>query len=126
MRWMLCLLVVVVSGTFWISGMAPARAQQSPEEQLAAASALFDARKFAEAAQKLDAFLAANPKHPKVGAAALALGRCRAELKQWPQAAAAYEKAVAARDPAVTTAAQLGLGEAALYAQLWEKAATAL
>src|SRR5207247_2175360 len=64
----------------------------TPEEQLAAASALFDAQKYPEAALKLDAFLTATPKHAKAGAAAFTLGRCRVELKQYPQAIAAYEK----------------------------------
>src|SRR5262245_3395664 len=80
---------------------------QSPEEQLAAASALFDAGNYAASAQKLDAFLAKNPKHPKAGAAALALGRCRSELKQFAQAIPAYEKAVASKDPAVVPMAEL-------------------
>ncbi len=99
---------------------------QSPAEQLAAASALFDAGKYAEAARTLDAFLAANPKHPRVGAAALALGRCRSELKQYAKAVPAYEKAIAAKDPAVITTAELGLGEAALQTGQWAKAAGAL
>jgi TolA-binding protein len=104
---------------------APALAQ-SPEEQLAAASALFDAKKYAEAAQQLDKFLTANPRHVKAGAAALALGRCYTELKQYPKAVPAYEKAVASKDPAVLIVAQLGLGEAAIYSEQYEKAATAL
>ena len=99
---------------------------QSPAEQLAAASALFDAGKYAEAAKTLDAFLAANPKHPRAGAAALALGRCRSELKQYARAVPAYEKAIAAKDPAVTTTAELGLGEAALQTGQCAKAAAAL
>src|SRR5438045_3219356 len=87
---------------------------QSPEERLAAASALYDAKKYAEAAQHLDGFLSSAPKHAKAGAAALVLGRCRAELKQWSQAVGAYEKAVASKDAAVLQPAQLGLGEAAM------------
>src|ERR1051325_1669511 len=71
---------------------------ESPEEQLAAASALFDAQKYPEAAKKLEVFIAANPKHAKIGPAALALGRCRSELKQWTQAIPAYEKAIASQD----------------------------
>jgi hypothetical protein len=55
--------------------VSPAAAQ-SPEEQLAAASALFDAKRYPEAAQRLEAFLAVNGAHPKAGAAAFALGRC--------------------------------------------------
>lgn len=98
----------------------------SPEEQLAAASALFDAKKFDEAARRLDAFLAANPRHPKVGAAALALGRARMERKQYAAAVSAFEKARASKDAAVTPIAQLGLGEAAMYAGQYEKAVTAL
>jgi TolA-binding protein len=99
---------------------------QSPEEQLAAASALFDAGNYAASAQKLDAFLAKNPKHPKAGPAALALGRCRSQLKQFEKAIPAYEKAVASKDPAVVPMAELGLGEAAMYTRQFEKAANAL
>ncbi len=97
-----------------------------PDEQLAAASALFDAKKYTEAAQKLDAFLAANPKHPKAPTAAFVLGRCRAELKQYAQAVPAYEKAIAGKDPAILPLAQLGLGEAAYYAKQYDKAAPPL
>lgn len=99
---------------------------QSGDEQLAAASALYDAQKYAAAAKTLDAFLAAHPKSPKVGAAALTLGRCRSELKQFTQAIPAYEKAVASKDPAVLTLAELGLGEAALRTSQWAKAQAAL
>lgn len=105
--------------------MTPARAQ-SADEQLAAASALYDAHKYAEAAKTLDAFLAAHSKSPKAGAAALTLGRCRSLLKQFPQAIPAYEKAVASQDPAVLTLAELGLGEAALRTSQWAKAQAAL
>lgn len=99
---------------------------QAPAEQLAAASALYDAGKFAQAAKVLDAFLAANPGHPRAGAAALALGRCRSELKQYAKAVPAYEKAIAAKDPSVKRLAELGLGEAALQTSQWAKAAGAL
>ncbi len=99
---------------------------QGPDEQLAAASALFDAGKYSEAVVKLDAFIAANPTHPKVGAAALALGRARTELKQWPQAVQAYERARDVKDPAITPKADLLLGEAAVNAQQYDKAAAAL
>ena len=98
----------------------------TPEEQIAAASALFSAEKYAEAAQRLDAFLAATPRHPKAGVVAFTLGRCRSELKQYPQAVAAYEKAVASKDPAVSQLAYLGLGEAATYTKDYDKAASAL
>lgn len=98
----------------------------TPEEQLAAASALFDAQKYAEAAQKLDAFLVTYPKHAKVGTAAFVLGRARAELKQFDKAVPAYEKAVAAKDPNLLTMAELGLGEAAINARQFDKAAAAL
>lgn len=104
---------------------APALAQ-SPDEQLAAASALFDAKKYSEAAQRLETFLAANPKHAKAGPAALALARSYVELKQYAKAVPAYEKAVASKDPAVVPIAQLGLGEAAINSEQWEKAAAAL
>src|SRR4051794_25562579 len=74
----------------------------TPEEQIAAASALFSAERYAEAAQKLDAFLVATPRHPKAGVVAFTLGRCRSELKQYPQAVAAYEKAVATKDTSIS------------------------
>lgn len=105
--------------------VAPAVAQ-SPEEQLAAASALFDARRYADAAQRLEQFLAANPKHPRFGPAALALGRCFSELKQFTKAVPAYEKAVGSKDPDTVPVAQLGLGEAAMHTRQWEKAVAAL
>ena len=105
----------------------PLHAQaQAPAEQLAAASALYDAGKFAPAAKLLDAFLAANPNHPRVGAAALALGRCRSELGQYAKAVPAYEKAIASKDPKIKNTAELGLGEAALQTSQWAKAAGAL
>ncbi len=105
-----------------------ARAAQQPsaDEELAAASALFDARRYADAARRLDAFLAAHPKHSKAGAAALALGRARGEMKQWQPAVSAYEKAAATRDPAIAPLAQMGLGEAAVNAGQYAKAAAAL
>ena len=107
--------------------LPPLHAQaQAPAEQLAAASALYDAGKFAQAAKILDAFLAANPGHPRAGAAALALGRCRSELGQYAKAVPAYEKAIAAKDPAVKNTAELGLGEAALQTSQWAKAVGAL
>jgi TolA-binding protein len=99
---------------------------QSPEENLAAASALFDAQKYAEAAQKLDTFLMKSPKHLRAGAAALALGRCRSELKQFALAIPAYEKAIATNDSSLLLSALLGLGEAAMSTRQFEKAATAL
>jgi TolA-binding protein len=113
--------------TLSLAGMTVrAAADDTPEEQLAAASALFEARRYDVAAQKLDAFLAANPKHPKTGVAALALGRARAELKQYDKAVPAYEKVIATKDPALVATAQLGLGEAAINTRQFEKAATAL
>src|SRR5262249_41028649 len=72
------------------------------------------------------AFLAANPKHAKAGAAALALGRCRSQLKQFAVAIPAYERAIASGDAAVLTDARLGLGEAAMQAAQDAKAAPAL
>lgn len=118
------LAILVMAGSVCLSA-AVVRAEP-PDEQLAAASALFDAKKYAEAAQKLDAFLADNPKHPKAPTAAFVLGRCRAELKQYTQAVPAYEKAIAGKDPAILPLAQLGLGEAAYYAKQYDKAAPAL
>lgn len=104
---------------------APAFAE-TPEEQLAAASALYSAQKYSDAAQKLEAFLAAAPKHPKAGAAAFTLGRCYTELKAYPQAIVAYEKTIALKDPAVGQLAYLGLGEAAMYAKQYGKVVSAL
>ena len=98
----------------------------APEEQLAAASALFDARRYDQAAQKLDDFLAQNPKHAKVGAAAFVLGQSRAQLKQYPAAMTAYSKAVASKDAAIVPQAKLGLAEAAINAEQYEKALAAL
>ena len=118
------LAILLMVGTVCLSaGVVRA---EPPDEQLAAASALFDAKKYTEAAQKLDAFLAANPKHPKAATAAFVLGRCRAELKQYAQAVPAYEKAIAGKDPAILPLAQLGLGEAAYYAKQYDKAAPPL
>ncbi len=118
------LAILLMVGTVCLS--AGAVRADTPDEQLAAASALFDAKKYPEAAQKLDAFLAANPKHPKAPTAAFVLGRCRAELKQYAQAVPAYEKAIAGKDPAILPLAQLGLGEAAYYAKQYDKAAPPL
>ena len=99
---------------------------QSPEELLGAASALFGAQKYSDAAQKLDAFLASSPKHPKAGLVAYTLGRCRSELKQFPLAITAYEKAIASGTTAILPQSQLGLGEAALLSKQYAKAAVAL
>ena len=103
----------------------PTRAD-TPDEQIAAASALIDAKKYDEAASVLDAFLAKNPKHPKAGVAALALGRCRSELKQYPPALSAYAKAIASKDNTITTQAELGLAQAAMQTKQYDKAADAL
>ncbi len=100
--------------------------QTSPAEQLAAASALYDAKKYDAAAAKLDVFLISNPKHPKAGAAALVLAQSRIQLKQWDKAIAAYEKAIESKDAAIVPGAQLGLGEAAVYAKQYNKAIPAL
>lgn len=98
----------------------------TPEEQLAAASALFEAQKYTEAASRLDAFLAEYPKHDRAGAAAYALGRCRTELKQYDKAIPAYQKAVATKDASILTLSELGLGEAAINIRQFDKAAPAL
>ena len=108
-------------------GASPLSAQaETPEEQLAAASALFDAGKYPAAAQKLEAFLLKNPKHPKVPAAAFTLARSRVEQKQFAQAIPAYEKVIGGKDTDLIPLAQLGLGEAALTAQKYDRAAIAL
>jgi len=123
----LCLTLLAAPTLLCLAPLPPVVAQApSPGEQLAAASALFDQGKYADAAKILDSFLAANPRHPRTGAAALALGRCRSELGQYAKAVPAYEKALAANDPAIRTTAQLGLGEAALQTGQWAKAASAL
>lgn len=98
----------------------------SPAEQLAAASALYDAKKYDAAAAKLDVFLIGNAKHPKAGAAALVLAQSRVELKQWDKAIAAYERAIETKDAAIVPNAQLGLGEAAVFAKQYDKAVPAL
>ncbi len=121
-RWLWLWLALAFLG---VGAVRPVAAQ-SPEEQLAAASALFDAKKYSEASVRLEQFLAANPKHAKVGAAALALARCYAETRQFTRAIPAYEKSIASKDPTVQAPALLGLGEAALQASSYEKAATAL
>ncbi|MEP6754995.1 MAG: tetratricopeptide repeat protein [Chthonomonadales bacterium] len=98
----------------------------TPEEQLAAASALYDAHKWAQAAVKLETFLKDNPKHMRVGAAAYVLGKCRTEQQQYPQAIAAFEKSLATKDPDVTLMSEMGLAEAAMNSKQYEKALAAL
>src|SRR5690349_7955208 len=114
MRKTLTILIVSVALTALVLPISSRADGDTPEEQLAAASALFDAHRYADAAQKLDAFLSAYPDHPKAGVAAFVLGRSRTELKQYDKAIPAYEKAIARKDPAVLTLAELGLGEAAI------------
>lgn len=109
-----------------LCALAPVVRADTPEEQLAAASALIDAKRWADAAAKLDVFVAKNPNHPKIGPAALALGQCRSQLKQYAQAIPAYEKAIASKEFSVVGPAQLGLGEAAMNAKQYEKAIKAL
>lgn len=115
---------VCLLGLFYVFP-APALAE-TPEETLAAASALYDAQKFAPAAERLEAFLKANPKSPKFGAAALTLARCYAEQKQFDKAVPAYEKASASQDAKIATMARLGLGEAAIATGQYDKAIAAL
>ena len=117
------LLTLTVVGT----AVVPPAAAVTPDEQIAAASALVDAGKYEKAAQQLQAFLRANPKHPKAAIAAWVLGQCHTQLKQYARAVPAYEKAAATtKDPALKAKAQLGLGEAAINARSWAKAAPAL
>jgi TolA-binding protein len=104
----------------------PAAAADSPEEQLAAASALFEAKRYANAAQRLEQFLNGSPPQSKVGVAAFTLGRCYSELDQWAKAIPAYERAIASRDQNIAPMAQLGLSEAAMESQQWDKASAAL
>ncbi len=92
----------------------------------AAASALYEAQKYAEAATRLDQFLADYPRHEKAGTAAFALGRCRTELKQYDKAIPAYQKAIATKDTSILTLAELGMGEAAINLRQYDKAAPAL
>ena len=94
----------------------------TPEELLAAASALYDLKRYKEAAPKLEMFLTNYPTHAKVGPAALALGRCRSEMREFKKAVPAYEKAIASKNPAVMVMAQLGLGESAVYGEMFDKA----
>jgi len=115
-----------VLGLLCLLPVATPVAAQTADEQLAAASALFDAKKYVEAAARLEAFLAANPTHAKAGPAALALARSYAELRQYAKAVPAYEKAIATKDATVVQIAQLGLGEAGIYAGQFAKAAAAL
>ena len=117
------LLACVAGGLTLINGYAYA---DTPEEQLAAASALYDAQKYDQAASVLDGFLAKNPGHPKSGMAAFVLGRCRSELKQYPAALAAYTKSVASKDATIITEAELGVGESAMQTGQYDKAADAL
>ena len=107
--------------------IAPLNARaESPEERIAAAGALFGAKKYAEAAPKLDAFLVSYPTHSKAGVVAYTLGRCRSELKQYPLAVFAFEKAAASGTNSILIQAQLGLGEAALLSKQYAKAIAAL
>ena len=99
---------------------------QSADEQLAAASALYDAHNYAGAASRLDAFLAAYPADPHAAAAALALGRCRSALKQYPQAIKAFQKTLDAKEPTLRVAADMGLAEAAMQSSQWGRAASSL
>ena len=118
-----CLLPLLVCAACAV----PARMRaDTPEEQIAAASALIDAKRYEEAAPVLDAFLAKNPKHPQAGAVALALGQCRSELKQYPPAIAAYTKAIASKDNSIMARAELGLAQAAMQTKQYDKAADAL
>lgn len=113
-----------------VAGAMPLLASQvradTPDEQLAAASALYDAKKYDSAAAILDGFLSKNPKHAKAGQAAYVLGRCRSELKQYPAALGAYSRAVASKDAAVLTEAELGMGEAAMQTEQYAVAVDAL
>lgn len=117
--------VRVLALSLLVVSAAPVAAQ-SPEEQLAAASALVTAKKYPDAATRLEAFLTANPKHAKSGVAAFTLGQCYVQLQQWPKALTAYEKAVATKDMTILAVAQLGLGEAALNSGQTAKAVAAL
>ena len=119
------ILSIVVVALLSLSVASPLLAQ-SPEELMAAASALYGAQKYSDAAQKLDAFLASSPKHPKAGLVAYTLGRCRSELKQFPLAIPAYEKAIASGTASILSQSQLGLGEAALQTKQYAKAAASL
>lgn len=105
---------------------APRARADDASEQLAAASALFDAKRFPEAAQKLQAFITAYPKHARVGAAALTLGHCYASMQQWPKAAAAYDKAATSGDTGLAPEARLRFGIASINSGQFEKALPAL
>ena len=113
----LCLVTAAMVGTpFLLMGApAPARAQQpSPDELIAPAKALIDIKKYAPAAEKLEQFLKLYPNEKRVPAAALTLGRAYINLNRYDDAVAPYEKASRSSDPAISSAALLGLGEASL------------
>jgi TolA-binding protein len=99
---------------------------QSADEHLAAASALYDAGRYAESAERLETFLRNFPSNEKAGVAALTLGRCYSELKQYAKAIPPYEKALGSRDAMVTNIAHLGLAEAAMQTSQWDKASRSL
>src|SRR5258708_1654613 len=110
-----------------VLGLAPVAASaDSPEELIAAASALFDAKRYKDAAPKLEQFLADYGSNAKAGKAALVLGRCYSETQQYVKAIPAYEKAIASKDATVLLSSQLGLGEAAVAAEQFAKAPPAL
>src|SRR5258708_12913389 len=104
-------------------GLAPvASSADGLDELIEAASAQFDAKRFKDAAPKLEQFLADYGSNAKAGKAALVLGRCYSELQQYAKAVPAYEKAIASKDSTVLLSAQLGLGEAAFAAEQFPKA----
>ncbi len=121
---------ILVLFSLALSGLPTLAQGVSPEEHLAAASALYGEKRFEDAAKRLDQFFAAAPNHSKAGIAALALGKARMELKHYPQAMAAYDRGLgtpaAAKDPLLKTTLQLGLGEAAMAAKQYDKAGVAL
>jgi TolA-binding protein len=98
----------------------------TPQEQLAAASTYFDRQKYSEAAAILQTFLQEHPTHPRVAAAAVTLGRCRLELKQYEPAIPAFQQALTSKDPDILTQAELGLGQAAINAHKYAVAVSPL
>ncbi|MBM3459842.1 MAG: tetratricopeptide repeat protein, partial [Armatimonadetes bacterium] len=121
MRWTAFLILLLLSTTPLRGAQA-----QSAEERLAEASALFDAKRYEQAATKLDQFLTLFAQHEKAPNVALALGRCYTELKQYGKAVPAYERAATIKDPMLRSAALLGLGEAAVQTSQWPVAIRAL
>jgi TolA-binding protein len=112
---------------------APARAD-TPDEQLAFASGLYQQKLYSLAADKLREFLKANPQHPKAALASYQLGaalyRATGDKGEpdYAAVAAAYEKALAqpAPTPQIAAAARLELGDAYFNLKRYDQAVKSL